>query len=144
MRVMVVNQSAELRQVLQYVLEQGVAVDIVGETTTVEELTHQVDQLRPEWLFLLQDEYHRLSHGMQRLLKTNPALRIILLTADGQHIRFQKDQAWQTEVATWPECTLSEFIYMLKEVSPSPAAVGSIEDIGQPTPPKFVQEGRRS
>lgn len=144
MRVMVVNQSAEMRQVLQYVLEQGVAVDIVGERTAVEGLAQQVDHLRPDWLFLLQDEYHRLSSVIQRLLKTNPDLRVILLTADGQHIRFQKDQAWQTEVDTWPECTLSEFIYMLKEVSPSPAAVKSIEDIGEPTPPKFVQEGSRS
>ena len=144
MRVMVVNQSEELRQVLQYVLEQGVRVEIVGETTAVDGVAQQVDRLRPDWLFLLQDEYQRLSGVIQRLLKTNPTLRVILLTADGQHIRFQKDQTWQTAVDSWPECTLSDFIYMLKEVSPSPAAVASIEDIGEPKPPKFVKEGSRS
>ncbi len=57
MRVMVLNQSDELRQALQYVLEQGVPVEIVGETQEVQGLTQQVDQLQPDWLFLLQDEY---------------------------------------------------------------------------------------
>lgn len=143
MRVMVVNQSEELRQVLQYVLEQGVAVEIVGETTEIGGLTQQVARLRPDWLFLLQDEYKRAGGVIQQLLKKTPDLRVILLTADGQHLRYQKDEAWRTEVETWPEYTLSDFIYMLKEVSPSPAAVGSIENIGETTPPKFVDTGRR-
>lgn len=144
MRVMVVNQSEELRQVLQYVFEQGVAVEIVGETTEVSGLAQQVAQLQPEWLFLLQDEYQRLGSIIPRVFTAQPALRVILLTADGQHIRFQKDREWQTEVASWPAYTLSDFIYMLKEVSPSPATVQSIENIGEVAPPKFVQGERRS
>ena len=144
MRVMVVNQSDELRQVLQYLAEQGFALEIVGETAEVSGLAKQVEQLQPEWLFLLQDVYKRLGNVAPHLLRANPELRVLLLTADGQHIRYQKNEAWHTEVETWPEYTLSDFIYQLKEVSPSPVAVQSIEDIGENTPPKFVGVGSRS
>lgn len=140
MRVIVLNQSDELRQALQYVLEQGVPVEIVGETQEVQDLARQVDQLKPEWLFLLQEEYQRVSGVIRRLLVVQPDLRVILLSADGQYVRFQKDQSGDTEVARWPESTLSDFLYALKEASPSPAAVKSIEDVGTAAPPKFVKE----
>lgn len=143
MRVMVVNQSDELRQVLQYVAEQGVAMEIVGETKEVNRLANELEQVRPEWLFLLQDAYKRLGNVAPQLLRANPDLRVLLLTADGQHIRYQKDEAWRTEVEAWPEYTLSDFIYLLKEASPSPDTVQSIEDIGESTPPKFVGAGSR-
>ena len=35
---------------------------------------------------------------------------------------------------------LADFLYAIKEASPSPAAVKSIEDIGTAAPPKFVKE----
>jgi len=137
---MVLNQSEQLRQVLQYVLEQGVPVEIVGETEEVQELAHQIDQSQPDWLFLLQEEYHRVGGVVQRLFTVHPELRVILLSADGQHVRYQQDHSGDTEVERWPEMTLSDFIYALKEVSPSPAAVKSIEDVGKAAPPKFVKE----
>jgi chemotaxis response regulator CheB len=140
MRVMVLNQSDELRQALQYVLEQGVPVEIVGETQEVQGLTQQVDQLQPDWLFLLQDEYQRVSGVLHRLFTVHPDLRVILLSADGQRVRFQQDDNGDTEVDRWPEYTLSDFLYAIKEASPSPAAVKSIEDIGTAAPPKFVKE----
>lgn len=140
MRVMVLNQSEELRQALQYVLEQGVPVEIVGETQEVQGLTQQVDQLQPDWLFLLQDEYHRMIGVVQRLLAVHPKLRVILLSADGQYVRYQQDHSGDTAVERWPEMTLSDFLYALKEASPSPAAVKSIEDVGKAEPPKFVKE----
>lgn len=140
MRVMVLNQSDQLRQVLQYVLEQGVPVEIVGETEKLQELAPQVDRLQPDWLFLLQDEYQRVSGVVQRLFEAQPNLRVILLSADGQHVRFQQDWRGDTEVDQWPEYTLSDFIYALKEVSPSPRSVKSIEDVGKAVPPKFVEE----
>lgn len=139
MRVMVVNQSDQLRQVLQYVFENGIDVDVVGETNDMQLLPQQIRRLQPEWLFLLQDEYSRLSSMVNTLLRVHPALQIILLSADGQHLCFQKDQLWQHEVTAWPHYTLSEFIYFLKEVDPSPAAIGSIEDVGEAKPPKFVR-----
>lgn len=144
MRVMVVNQSEELRQVLQYVAEQGVDMEIVGETTKVDGLAKQLEQVRPEWLFLLQDEYKRLGNVVSHVIQANPDLRVILLTTDGEHIRYQKDEAWRTEVETWPEYSLSDFLYMLKETSPSPVAVKSIENIGEMAPPKFVGASGRS
>lgn len=140
MRVMVLNQSEQLRQVLQYVLEQGVPVEIAGETQEVQGLAQQVEQLQPDWLFLLQEEYQRISGVVRRLFAVHPDLRVILLSADGQHVRFQQDPSGDTEVNRWPEYTLSDFIYALKEVSPSPAAVKSIEDVGKAAPPKFVKD----
>ncbi len=140
MRVMVLNQSEQLRQVLQYVLERGVPVEIVGETQEVQGLAQQVAQLQPDWLFLLQDEYHRVSSIIRRLLTVHPDLRMILLSADGQYVRFQQDQSGDTEVDRWPEYTLSDFLYALKEASPSPTMVKSIEDVGKAGPPKFVKE----
>jgi chemotaxis response regulator CheB len=140
MRVMVLNQSEQLRQVLQYVLEQGVPVDIVGETNDLQKLVQQVNRLQPDWLFLLQEESHRLKGMINRLFDMHPMLQIILLSADGQHVRFQQDQHGRTELDRWPEYTLSDFIYAMKEVSPSPAAVKSIEDVGKAEPPKFIEQ----
>lgn len=140
MRVMVLNQSEQLRQLLQYVLEQGVPVEIVEETQTVQGLAQQVAQVRPDWLFLLQEEYQRMSSVIQRLLAVQPDLRVILLSADGQHVRFQQDSSGDTAVERWPEYTFSDFIYALKEASPSPTAMKSIEDVGKAAPPKFVKE----
>lgn len=140
MRVMVVNQSEQLRQVLQYVFENGIEVDVVAETSDIAGLPEQIRRLQPEWLFLLQEEYGRLTGVINQLLAAQQNLHIILLSTDGQHVRFQQDQHWHKEIAAWPEYSLSDFIYYLKEVDPSPAAAKSIEDIGAAAPPKFVRQ----
>jgi len=130
MRVIVVNQSVPLRQVLQYVFEHGIDVDIVAETEEVETLPQQVAQLQPDWLFLLQDEYTRLTEMIQQLLDIQPDLGVILLSANGKHVRFQREHGCGTEVDTWPEYTLSEFVYLLTAEDLPPESVESIEDVG--------------
>ncbi|MBX3014286.1 MAG: response regulator transcription factor [Caldilineaceae bacterium] len=140
MRVVVVNQSEQLRQVLQYVIENGIDVELVGETTALQALPQQLRQLRPEWLFLLQEEYSHLTNIVDDLLERQPTLHIILLTADGEHIRFQRGSALQQEIETWPQYSLSEFIHFLKEFDPSPVAVKSFENVGEGGPPKFVHQ----
>ena len=101
MRVMVVNQSDQLRQMLQYVFENGINVELVAETNELEALPQTVRQVKPDWLFLLQDEYSRLTGVIEELLRIQPDLQVILLSADGQHIQFQKPNGWQTEVDRW-------------------------------------------
>ncbi|MEZ4736194.1 MAG: hypothetical protein R3E79_54605 [Caldilineaceae bacterium] len=130
MRVIVVNQSEPLRQLLQYVFEQGIAVDVVAETAEIETLPQQVAQLQPDWLFLLQEEYTRLTGIIQQLLDIQPDLGIILLSSSGRHVRFQREHGCGTEVDTWPEYTLSEFIYLLTAEDLPPESVESIEDVG--------------
>jgi chemotaxis response regulator CheB len=130
MRVIVVNQSAELRQVLQYVFENGIDVDVVAETDDIRKLPKQISELHPDWLFLLQDEYTSLTRTVDRLLDVDPDLRIILLSADGKHVRYQQSASWGTAVDTWPEYTLSDFIYLLTAEGESPRSVKSIEDVG--------------
>ena len=112
MRAIVVNQSDELRQLLQYVFEQGVAVEVVLETNDINLLPQQVASLQPDSLFLLQEEYKRLTGVIPQVLDANPGLQIILLSTDGQHIRFRQEN-WNTAVDSWPEYSLSDFIYHL-------------------------------
>lgn len=130
MRAIVVNQSEQLRQVLQYVFESGIEVEVVAETEDIRSLPQQISKLKPDWLFLLQDEYTRLTRTVDRLLDVQPELQIILLSADGKHVRFQQSESWGTEVDTWPEYTLSDFIYFLTAEDLPQQAVKSIEDVG--------------
>ncbi len=119
MRVIVVNHSEELRQLLQYVFENGIDVDVVLETDQMAALPKQVERLKPDALFLLQDEYTKLAGIINPLLllEASPGLRIFLLSADGQHIRFQQDGG-NTEIDSWPAHTLSDFIYHLTNEGP--------------------------
>lgn len=130
MRVMVVNQSDQLRQMLQYVFENGINVEVVAETDELEALPQTVRQVKPDWLFLLQDEYSRLTGVIEELLRIQPDLQVILLSADGQHIQFQKPNGWQTEVDRWQEYTLSDFIYFLSTENLSQTSTKSIADVG--------------
>lgn len=129
MRVIVVNQSEQLRQLLQYVFENGIDVEVVAETDDIQTLPQQIKELNPSWLFLLQDEYTRLTRTVDRLLEIQPELQIILLSADGKHVRFQQNAALDTEIDTWPEYTLSDFIYFLSTENLPPKSVESIVDI---------------
>lgn len=130
MRVIVVNQSEPLRQVLQYVFERGIEVEIVAETDEIKTLPQQVAQFKPDWLFLLQDEYTGVTGVINRLLDIHPDLGVILLSADGKHVRFQREQACGMEVDRWPQHTLSDFVYWLTAEDLPPESVKSIEDIG--------------
>ena len=130
MRVMVVNQSDQLRQMLQYVFENGIDVEVVAETNDLETLPQRVRQANPDWLFLLQDEYSRLTGVIEELLRDQPSLQVILLSADGQHIQFQKPNGWQTEVDRWQEYTLSDFIYFLSTENLAQTSTKSIADVG--------------
>ncbi len=132
MRAIVVNQSAELRQLLQYVFENGTNVEVVLETSDTDSLPQQVASLQPDSLFLLQEEYERLSKIIPRVLEAGPGLRIILLSADGQHIRFQQD-GWNAEVESWPEYSLSDFIYHLKIEGPPQESIDGESMIDVPT-----------
>lgn len=130
MRVMVVNQSDQLRQMLQYVFENGIDVEVVAEINELDALPQTVRQVKPDWLFLLQDEYSRLTGVIEELLRIQPGLQVILLSADGQHIQFQKPNGWQTEVDRWQEYTLSDFIYFLSTENLSQTSTKSIADVG--------------
>lgn len=135
MRAIVVNQSEELRQLLQYVFEQGVSVEILLETSDIKQLPQQVATLQPDSLFLLQDTFKRSPGVIPHLLEASPGLRIILLSADGQHIRFRQD-GWNTEVEGWPEYSLSDFIYHLTIEGPPKESIEGESMIDVPTKAK--------
>ncbi len=131
MRVIVVNQSEQLRQVLQYVFESGIDVEVVLETEETAALPQQVARLKPDSIFLLQDEYTKVRGVIDRTLEATPGLRIFLLSADGKHVRFQQAGS-DTEVDTWPESTLSDFIYQLSNEGPPKESIATDSIIDGP------------
>jgi len=132
MRVIVVNQSEQLRQLLQYVFENGIDVEVVLETDEIAALPQQVALLKPDSLFLLQDEYTKLTGVVSQIIGASPGLRIFLLSADGQHIRFQQPDGWRNAVDSWPECTLSDFIYQLTNEGPPQESIATDSIIDGP------------
>jgi chemotaxis response regulator CheB len=131
MRVIVVNQSEQVRQLLQYVFENGIDVEVVLETDETATLPEQVERLKPDSLFLLQDEYTKRNSVIKRILAASPGLQVILLSADGHHIRFQQDGR-NAEVESWPEYTLSDFIYHLSTEGPPKESIATDSIIDGP------------
>ncbi len=92
MRVIVLNQSTPLRQVVEFMTERGVDVEIVAETATANNLESLVGQTQPDYLFLLQRDYNDLSNVVTELVASKPMLGVAVVSEEGQEVQLQVNQ----------------------------------------------------
>ncbi len=103
MRVIVLNQSTPLRQVVEFMTERGVDVDVVAETATASNLKALVGQKRPDYLFLLQRDYDELSDVVMNLVADEPMLGVALISEESQEVQLQVNQATASQGLTGHE-----------------------------------------
>lgn len=143
MQVVVLNQSDPLRQVLQFITERGNSVEIAAETDAETDLPKLIARTRPEYLFLLQNDYDSVKPQISQLLSSHAEMDIAVVNEEEQQVLlYQSDYAdqqaaeqnpdqpieeWQGKA--WIRYTLSDFIYLLTESSPRQDPPGGITDV---------------
>jgi hypothetical protein len=89
MRVIVLDQSESLRQVVEFITERGVDVELVAETDALVNLKPLLEKTQADYLFLLQREYDQLTEEVTRIFADYPALGIALVSEEEQEVHLQ-------------------------------------------------------
>jgi len=103
MRVIVLNQSEPLRQIVEFITERGVDIEVVAESVTMKNLGSIVREQRPNYLFLLQQEYETLSATISELMATQPLLGVALVNEERQEVQLQVGHATAAQGMTGHE-----------------------------------------
>ncbi len=139
MRVIVLNQSNPLRQVMQFITERGYDIDITAETDTQAELLPLVTQRDPDYLFMLEEDFNDVSTQIPALLDEHPQLGVALVNEEEQQVRLYKEgftekhprREPQSELSAnhWVTYSLSDFIALMVENRPHQEPPGGITDV---------------
>lgn len=92
MRVIVLNQSSPLRQVIDFIAERGVNIDVAAETTRIDALPALVREHGPDYLFSLQTTYEQSPKAVEMLLAEHPTLAVALFNEAGQEVLFKANK----------------------------------------------------
>ncbi len=103
MRVIVLDQSESLRQVVEFITERGVDVELVAETDALTNLKPLLEKTQADYLFLLQSEYDQLTEEVARIFADYPGLGIALVSEEEQEVHLQVSNEADTQAATGRE-----------------------------------------
>lgn len=144
MQVVVLNQSDPLRQVVQFIAEQGYNINIVAETDLKSDLLPLIDRAQPDYLFLLQEDYSHISTQIPAVLDAHSELGIALVNEEKQQVLLYKEnfseEQPQRQPGTnlldehWLIYSLSDFIYLMTEDGPREVPPGGITAVEKEYP----------
>jgi hypothetical protein len=103
MRIIVLDQSESLRQVVEFITERGVDVELVAETGTVTNLKSLLEKTQADYLFLLQSEYDQLTDEVTRIFADYPTMGIALVSEEEQEVHLQVSAESETQGRTGRE-----------------------------------------
>jgi hypothetical protein len=89
MRVIVLNQSPPLRQVIDFISGRGVDIEVAAETTRLDDLPALLKEHAPDYLFSLQDTYQQSPKAVEALFAEHPTLAVALFNESGQEVLFR-------------------------------------------------------
>ena len=114
MRIIVASRSDGLDQLVQYIAADEPEIEVIDEAGDVGHALQLVAELKPDWIFLLQEEFDRAYHFAEQLLAIEPELDILVVSEDGRHRHIRRGRDGEQIERDWDRLSTSEFIHVLK------------------------------
>ena len=114
MRIIVASRSDDLDQLVQYIAADEPEIEVIDEAGDVGHALQLVAELKPDWIFLLQEEFDRAYHFAEQLLAIEPELDILVVSEDGRHRHIRRGRDGEQIERDWDRLSTSEFIHVLK------------------------------
>jgi response regulator of citrate/malate metabolism len=85
-RILLVTEPRLLREMVERVIEKTPGLQVVGEIENLDNLVPMIEATGADWLviFLAPDE--KLPAGIQELLSSHPAVRVLAIASDGSQV----------------------------------------------------------
>jgi hypothetical protein len=119
-KILIINRSPALSQLLSYILQYGVEVSVVADTRNLEQAASLIASTNPDWIFLLHESASALQTDLHQLLRRFDTLRVIGF-AEKEEVVYLLRRKNGTEPAgrpgadIWDRLSLSEFAHLLIE-----------------------------
>ena len=114
MRIIVASRSDDLDQLVQYIAADEPKIEVIDEAGDVGHALQLVAELKPDWIFLLQEEFDRAYHFAEQLLAIEPELDILVVSEDGRHRHIRRGRDGEQTERDWDRLSTSEFMHVLK------------------------------
>ena len=114
MRIIVASRSDDLDQLVQYIAADEPKIEVIDEAGDVGHALKLVAELKPDWIFLLQEEFDRAYHFAEQLLAIEPELDILVVSEDGRHRHIRRGRDGEQIERDWDRLSTSEFMHVLK------------------------------
>lgn len=114
MRIIVTSRSDDLDQLVQYIAADEPEIEVIDEAGDVGHALQLVAELKPDWIFLLQEEFDRAYHFAEQLLAIEPELNILVVSEDGRHRHIRRGRDGEQIERDWDRLSTSEFMHVLK------------------------------
>ncbi len=114
MRIIVASRSDDLDQLVQYIAADEPEIEVIDEAGDVGHALQLVAELKPDWIFLLQEEFDRAYHFAEQLLAIEPELDILVVSEDGRHRHIRRGRDGEQIERDWDRLSTSEFMHVLK------------------------------
>lgn len=114
-RVVLMNESRLLRELLRRVIEKTPGFSVVDEVAELDMLTDAVDEAHAQWVVMSLQGYAQFSERVEGLLQAHPALRILAMATDGSRIVLKCVGACEENLK---DVSLDGFIDALREETP--------------------------
>lgn len=114
MRIIVASRSDDLDQLVQYIAADEPAMEVIDEAGDAEKALQLVAELKPDWVFLLQEEFDRAYGFADQLLAIEPELNILVVSEDGRHRHIRRGINGEQIERDWDRLSTSEFMHVLK------------------------------
>ena len=114
MRIIVASRSDGLDQLVQYIAADEPEIEVIDEAGDVGHALQLVAELKPDWIFLLQEEFDRAYHFAEQLLAIEPELDILVVSEDGRHRHIRRGRDGEQIERDWDRLSTSEFMHVLK------------------------------
>ena len=121
MRIIVASRSEDLDQLIQYVAANEPAMEVIDEAGDADHVLQLVAEMKPDWIFLLQEEFDRAYGFAEQLLATEPELNILVVSEDGRHRHIRRGRNGEQIERDWDRLSTSEFVHVLKRGEYPPA-----------------------
>lgn len=127
MRIVLVNRSQPLEQMLAYVVEQGAEIAVVGEADDIAESSQIVAQDHPQWLFLLVDSQQDMIKQLQDVRAAHSSLNVAAFEEDGKRVWIlhgtEPGEDLNDRPHEWEEMPMRDFVALLTK---QPSTTGDV------------------
>lgn len=115
MKIIVASRSEDLTQLIEYIAAYEPAIEVIDEAGNAEHALALVAERKPDWIFLLQEEFDRAYGYAERLLAIQPELNILVVSEDGHHRHIRRGGNGEQIERDWDRLSTSEFVHVLKK-----------------------------
>jgi DNA-binding NarL/FixJ family response regulator len=117
-RIILVNESRLMRDMLKKVINKSPGLEIVIELTDLADLPETARQIEAEWAIVLLPPDQQVPDLVEQVVKEQQSMRFLLMGVDGSHARMKWNEPHEVPL---DEKNLNELLDVLRQEKPKPS-----------------------